>query len=291
VPLAIRSPDHLHVHVLDTADGELLVDCGARGSEDALLAGLRAVSADPQRVLITHAHVDHWGLASTLTDRVLAHPGVLSTLRFASNGTAPQGVNGWPEAREMHKAFAGFGDLVAGVPEVEPIADGDRLGDWTVLWTPGHDPGHVCLYRETDGVLLCGDLLLPGFTPNVQPSLDGSDALAQFLASLDRVAALPVSLVLPAHGAAYVDAAGRARQLHAHHAARLETLRGALSDRPCEMPQLRDAAFGSALTTGEDLMLAAMETYAHLEHLRRLGDANVDPEGRWTRSDDGGTRQ
>lgn len=282
VPLALPSPDHLHVHLLDTAAGTLLVDCGARGSEDALHAGLRAAGGDPELVLITHGHVDHWGLASSLSDRVLAHPGVRSSLRFAADGSGPAGIEGWPDAREMIEAFAGFGELITGVPEVEPIADGDRIGDWTVLWTPGHDPGHVCLYRDSDGVLLCGDLLLPGFTPNIQPSLDDSDALAEFFVSLDRVATLPVSLVLPAHGAPYTDAAGRARELRAHHLARLDVLRRALRDGLTEIAQLRAAAFGSKLTTRGDLILAAMETYAHLEHLRRLGDANVDTHQRWT---------
>lgn len=283
VPLALPSPDHLHVHVLDTPAGPLVVDCGARGSEAALRAGLATADVDDARVLITHAHVDHWGLATTLADSVLAHPGVSASLRFVEEGPPRGGTDGWPSDEEITSAFSGFEALVSGIPLIEPIADGDCLGDWQVLWTPGHDPGHVCLFRGSDGVLICGDLLLPGFTPNIQPDPSGRDALADFLDSLRRVAELPIRLVLPAHGEPFTDATGRARELVRHHEARLGALRRALDAQPSSLPELRGVAFGDDLSEPADRMLAAMETYAHLEHLRRLGEADVDETGTWRR--------
>jgi glyoxylase-like metal-dependent hydrolase (beta-lactamase superfamily II) len=286
------SPDHLHIHVLDTPAGQVLVDCGARGSESALWAGLDALSARPDRLLITHAHLDHWGLATTIADRVLAHPGVLETFDLIAGGSASAETPGPPRRAPMDDAFAGFLDLMTGIPEVDPIHDGDRIGDWEVLWTPGHDPGHVCLYRPGDGVLLCGDLLLPGFTPNVQPSPNGSDALADFLASLDRVGSLPVSLVLPAHGEAYSDASSRASELKAHHAARLDTLLVALRGGTRSLRDLRDATFSVKNRPRADRMLAAMETYAHLDHLRRQGRAHLRTDGSWAVAEPpGGARE
>ncbi|WP_249011210.1 MBL fold metallo-hydrolase [Conexibacter sp. DBS9H8] len=282
VPLAIDSPDHLHVHMLQTPDGPLLIDCGARGSEDALDAGLATLDARPSRVLITHGHIDHWGIATTLTDRVLAHPGTLSSLRFASHGPPARRPAGWPNTRELARAFGGFSELIAGVPEIDPIHDGDRLGDWEVLWTPGHDPGHICLYRASDGILLCGDLLLPGYTPNIQPALDGSDALDQFLTSLDRIAALPITLVLPAHGPPYSDAGRRANELKVHHIKRLDTLRHALRGGPRTLAELTTVTFTADHSQPADKMLAHMETYAHLEHLRQQRQANVDEHGTWS---------
>lgn len=276
VPLAMPSPDHLHVHVLDTPAGPVLVDCGARGSEAVLEAGLDALPMRPERLLITHAHLDHCGLATTITDRVLAHPGVLETFELMAG--AGQGPS---DQSRMNDAFAGFMDLMAGIPGIDPIHDGDLIGDWEVLWTPGHDPGHVCLYRAGDGVLLCGDLLLPGFTPNIQPSPNGSDALADFLASLERVAALPISLVLPAHGEAYGDASARAAELQAHHAERLDTLLMALRDGIHSLRDLRDATFSVKDRSRADRMLAAMETYAHLDHLRHQGAARLGADGNW----------
>jgi glyoxylase-like metal-dependent hydrolase (beta-lactamase superfamily II) len=283
VPLALPSPDHLHVHVLDTPDGDLVVDCGAVGSEDAFRAGIAALGARPERLLITHAHIDHWGLATTVLDEVLAHPGVLNTFDFMAGAADRQNDARTAQAR-MAEAFTGLFDLMTGIPNVEPINDGDRIGDWEVLWTPGHDPGHICLFRESDGVLLCGDVLLPGFTPNVQPAADGSDALADFLASIERVGALPVTLVLPAHGEPYTDAAGRGQELLRHHRVRLDQLRTAMRSGATTLRDLRDATFSVGDSDRGDRMLAAMETFAHLEHLRHHGEAQMSPEGNWSPS-------
>lgn len=282
VPLAMPSPDHVHIHVIQTPDGPLLVDTGARGSELALSTGLEHHAVTPTRVLITHAHIDHWGLATTLAPTVLAHPGVRPSLRFAVDGPPPSLTAIWPGAETMREAFAAFADLATGIPEIEPLADGQQLGDWTVHWTPGHDPGHVCLFRERDGVLLCGDLLLPGYTPNIQPGFDGADALADFLRSLQRVAALPVRLVLPAHGAAYADAATRAAELAEHHHQRLQELLDAMERGVQRLGDLSDEVFGGHLPSSADRMLARLETYAHLDHLRRHGSARADVNGRWS---------
>jgi glyoxylase-like metal-dependent hydrolase (beta-lactamase superfamily II) len=281
LPLPFPSPDHLHVHVLDTPEGELLVDCGVRGSEAALRAGLAALGSRPNRLLITHGHIDHWGIATTFAPRVLAHPGVQHTFRMMGGEHRELGED---EAthQAMLGAFAGMLELQSGIPEVEPLQDGQQIGDWEVLFTPGHDPGHVCLYRAEDGVLLCGDVLLPGYTPNVQPAADGSDALADFLASLERLAALPIRLVLPSHGEPYADAPGRARELVAHHEQRLTTLRDAIAAGTSSLRELRNATFTLAGASRGDRMLAAMETFAHLEHLRWRGEARMSPDGSWT---------
>jgi glyoxylase-like metal-dependent hydrolase (beta-lactamase superfamily II) len=278
VPLALPSPDHLHVHVLETPAGPLIVDVGARGSEAGLQAGLEALSVDSNRVLVTHGHIDHWGIATTITDRILSHPGIDATFRFMSAETADRD----PVQARMLSAFDGFLGLSSGIPEVDPIGEGDRFGDWEVLFTPGHDPGHVCLYRAGDGVLLCGDVLLPGYTPNVQPAPDGSDALADFLGSLARLADLEINLVLPSHGEPYADGNARARELIAFHEARLETLREAMRGGSETLRDLRDATFSVADRDRGDRMLAAMETFAHLDHLGRRGEAQMSPDGRWT---------
>lgn len=283
VPLVFPSPDHLHVHVLSTPDGDLVVDCGARGSEAALAAGLERTGANVDRVLVTHGHVDHWGLAATLTDAVLAHPGVLPAFRWGTPEERPIDYGpGAPAAALMHDAFTGYGQLHAGIPEIEPLAHRDRIGDWEVLATPGHDPGHLCLFRESDGVLLCGDLLLPGFTPNVQPAWDRSDALADFLDSLARMAELPVRLVLPAHGEPYTDAAARADELRRHHETRLQILRRAVRDNPRSIDELRAAAFATTFPSPPDAMLAEMETYAHADHLRRRGELAFENDRWWS---------
>lgn len=282
VPLVLGSPDHLHVHVLETPDGPLIVDTGARGSETQFRAGMAAAEVSTPRVFITHGHLDHWGIATQFSPAVYAHPEIDQTFAFARGDlSGEQLAPGLGDTETIMRAFARFQDLVADVPDVIPVQDGDRFGDWTVLHTPGHDPAHVCLYRAADKTLVCGDLLLPGFTPNVQPSANGADTLAEFLASLRRVAALPIDLVLPAHGEAYTDAQGRAQELLAHHERRLDQLRTALGAEGVTLNALASATFGTRANTREDRMLALMETYAHLDHLRRQNVARQHIDGTW----------
>ena len=283
IPLALRSPDHINCYVLRLAAGDLLVDTGMRGSEPALRAGLRRAGADPQRVLVTHGHIDHWGLATRFTDTVLAHPGCRSSFAFAEDTEQDAelpGAAGMLGRAELERAFARYRSMVAGVPDREDLADGDEIDGWRVLWTPGHAPGHVCLLREADGLLLAGDHLLPGFTPNVQPSPQGRDALDDFLTSLDRMQELDVSLVLPAHGEPYRDAVGRAAELRLHHEERLQRLEDALAAGPRPLRTLTDEIFGDVVHR-EDRMLADMETYAHLEYLRLRERARRDDSGVW----------
>jgi glyoxylase-like metal-dependent hydrolase (beta-lactamase superfamily II) len=282
VPLVLGSPDHLHVHVLETPEGPLVVDTGAKGSESAFEAGLTGAKVDTPRVLLTHGHLDHWGIAAQYSATVYAHPEIDQTFAFARGDFPAEGVApGVADGETIMRAFARFQELVGDVPAVIPVRDGDRFGDWTALHTPGHDPAHLCLYRAADRTLVCGDLLLPGFTPNVQPTANGADTLAAFLASVRRVAALPIDLVLPAHGEAYADARGRAQELLDHHTRRLEQLGTALGTGRMTLDALTSATFGARANTREDRMLALMETYAHLNHLRRQNVARQRADGSW----------
>lgn len=281
VPLAFDSPDHLHVHVLDVPDGPVIVDTGALGSEHALRAGLEALGIEHARVVITHSHLDHWGVASCISDTVLAHPDIDRGFAMAEHGMGNDQAPLFAGADQLLAAFEGFFSKIDAIPAVTPIRDGDRLGEWEVLHTPGHDPAHICLFRQSDGVLLCGDLLLPGFTPNVQPDWNGGDALSDFLDSVERVASLPVQLVLPAHGEPYPDARGRAAELVAHHTDRLTALRLALDEGVGDLDGLARRTFGKRASTRSDRMLARMETYAHLDYLQRRGHATCDRDGKW----------
>lgn len=283
--LELSSPDHIHCYLLELPGGEaLLVDTGMAGTAAQLREALEVEGVPSPRVLITHGHVDHWGAATEIADTVLAHDGVRPSLAYASGSRMPSPENwpaGLPGPEEMERAFGRFRSLVSGVPEVEPIAGGDRIAEWEVVWTPGHDPGHVCLYRSKDGVLVTGDLLLPGYTPNIQPPMDGDeDAVAEFLSSLRRVAELPIGLVLPAHGEPYADARGRARELIEHHERRLTKLARRLAPDGAAVSDLTEALFHE-LSASEDRMLGNLETIAHLQHLRHRGMARPGPGDRW----------
>lgn len=283
-PLPISEPDHVNCYLLETPSGPLLVDTGMRGSEPAIDAALARENVSVQSVLITHGHPDHWGMTRRYADTALAHPGVVEQLRFAESGGSRSGA-GLPPGTKLDPSvfdyLVGFRTLVDAVPEIEPIAEGDRIGEWTVLVTPGHAPGHVCLYRERDGVLIAGDHLLPAVTPNIHLTTEMPDAVADYLASLRRVAELDVSLVLPGHGEPFADAAGRAGELIAHHERRLTKLEDLLAGGgPSGVAQLAMRLFRGVDHPG-DKLLAEMETYAHLEHLRLRGRVELAGTDTW----------
>jgi len=153
-------------------------------------------------------------------------------------------------------------------------ADVVRLAkrEWVALHTPGHTSDHLCLYDPTEGVLLSGDHVLPTITPHISGLSRAADPLAEFFASLDRVAKLDgVSTVLPAHGHPFEDLPGRVKAIERHHEERLDKLVVASHGlgRPATVPEFSQHLF-SPRAWGP---MADSETYAHLEHLRLLGKA------------------
>ena len=155
------------------------------------------------------------------------------------------------------------------------VDDGHRIElggqSWDVVHTPGHCDDHICLWNGDLGVLFSGDHLLPHITPHISGFSAYGDPLAQFFASLGRLEDLGSStVVLPAHGDPFADMSGRARAISEHHHGRLDRVReigSEIGDQPVEeyMKLLfRERSWG---------MMAASETYAHLEWLRSKGEA------------------
>lgn len=216
-----------------TGDVPTLVDPGPSTPEGltALRAGLQQLGfrlQDIWQVLITHPHVDHFGLAGAVAAesgaRILAHReavGVLAdpvgsirhTVRFLRTWGQQQGIPadvlGYIAWGQM-KWAAGLGESVA---VHEPVEDGETVmagrDFWRVLYTPGHSSGHICLLRETDGTLIAGDHLLPGAVSS--PVLEASGDLrrirsgTEYLSSLTRLALIDIGTVLPGHGACFTD--------------------------------------------------------------------------------------
>jgi glyoxylase-like metal-dependent hydrolase (beta-lactamase superfamily II) len=146
--------------------------------------------------------------------------------------------------------------------------------EWVAVHTPGHTPDHLCLFDPAEGVLLSGDHVLPTITPHISGLSTATDPLAQFFTSLDRMRELEgVEHVLPAHGHPFTDLAGRAGAIRHHHEERLELLRRASRElgRPATVMELSTHLF-SPRAQGP---MADSETYAHLEHLRLAGEAEV----------------
>lgn len=147
--------------------------------------------------------------------------------------------------------------------------------DWVAVHTPGHTADHLCLFDPTEGVFLSGDHVLPTITPHISGLMTAEDPLQLFFDSLDKAKgyAPQVRKVLPAHGHPFADLAGRVDAIKDHHVERLERLHSAHDElgRAGTVSEYSHFLF-SPRAQGP---MADSETYAHLEHLRVAGRAEV----------------
>lgn len=148
--------------------------------------------------------------------------------------------------------------------------------EWVAMHTPGHTDDHLCLVDPEFGVVLTGDHVLPSITPHISGLTPHADPLAQFFESLQRMTEIEnVSIALPAHGNPFVDLGGRAEHIMEHHEERLDIIRGACTELPNGTVNDFMRVLFKERSWGE---MAESETYAHLEHLRELGELRRSTE-------------
>lgn len=295
----------VHVYLV-RQDPVTLVDTGLHTSDSraALLDGLRAAGVelkDIRRVLLTHAHMDHYGQAGWVQEvsgaEVFMHPDEVG------KAEVPEW---WLDGRGQALAAAGVPDeteklmdhywrlgrkMAVELGQWQPLADGQKFGfasfELEAVHLPGHALGHTGFWNADHGLLIGGDHLLEGVTPNpiMEPLRPGHPAavphaphraltLGQFLSALERVAGLPVKRVMPGHGPIIMDHRAVAQTYMAKHERRL----GLLAQRIAEggtafaitreiYPRVREF----------DIFLALSEVLAHLDLLVVRGQAAVEP--------------
>jgi glyoxylase-like metal-dependent hydrolase (beta-lactamase superfamily II) len=233
-------------------EGWTAVDCGIDNPatrlaweqiEQNVLQGLPIL-----RVLATHMHPDHMGLAHWLCERWQA-PLWMSTSEYQSALLACSGLSnfggdptvqffaahGWHKAEDLAVVRSRVGYYPSMVPKIPNayvrlmagahVRIGDRL--WQCISGYGHSPEHMALHDVQGQLLISGDMLLPSISTNVSVYAMEPDGnpLQHFLDSLDKMQHLPdETLVLPSHGRPFQGAAARIAQLRSHHAERLDEL-------------------------------------------------------------------
>ncbi|QCI65020.1 MBL fold metallo-hydrolase [Phreatobacter stygius] len=288
--------NHVNVWFLDDGQGWTAVDAGIESPDmralwEAMLAG--PLSDRPlARLVATHGHTDHVGLAGHLVARHdIPFASTLiewlwARIRHADSREPPKphvakymARNGCDAA--LVKRFASdrstFSTALGPPPrQIERLHDGAtlRMGgrDWRIITAGGHSEEHASFYCEADHILIAGDQVLSHITPviGVFPGEPDADPLAEYLASLDRFAGLPEdTLVLPSHGLPFHGLHLRLAALRDHHIKRLDRLREAL-DRPMSAYEAAVALFPRAMGDGH-AYLAISETLAHLHRLRGDG--------------------
>ncbi|MEJ2719008.1 MAG: MBL fold metallo-hydrolase [Deltaproteobacteria bacterium] len=213
------------------------------------IAGIR-------RVIVTHGHGDHLGVAGRIADisgaDVFIHPwdstanltkskAGLAHLKeslhaFFQEGGVPAGISQGP-IEEILLRF----DSMFGQPLRKRILSGETTFSFDdfflqVIHTPGHTPGSICLFNRDDGTIFSGDSLLEEITCNPAAQAPASEenrtyyALTSYQDSLQLIQDLPVQRVLPGHGAPYRNHRTHIRQLRHHHQRRRQDILRILED-------------------------------------------------------------
>lgn len=275
-----------HVNAYWLAGERVLVDCGSAGhpSHRASLSAALAIagaSVEDVRLLVgTHTHSDHIGLAEWVIEAsgcdFLMHP---DTAHFYDATREPERIDAARRRRARAEGvpeadLPAYGDVaeevdgvLAATEPTRPIRDGDTIGRWRVVETPGHAPTHVVLF---DGeAIILGDLLSPAFTPWFDYGYS-NDPVAEFLESLDRVEALgPIGLALPGHGRALEDVPAIIAEHRDGVATRLEATVTAVGDGADCGHEISRRLFGDLEPTA--MVWRLTETMAYLRHLRLTG--------------------
>lgn len=273
-------PRHVHCYLLEGDSGRLLVDTGLGIGDDPPWNQLPALSG----IAITHFHPDHVGGAerAAAATGATVHQGALDYAqceRVWGTPDWPDRIAAWFVRNGVPKAVAdeliqqghAYAPFIRFARGPRLLREGDRVDGWEVIQLPGHADGHLGLLR--DGVLVAGDHLLPTITPAVGLYPESRpDPLGDYLASLERTARLAVRLALPGHGEPIRDAAARAEEIVAHHAARLDETEAALHTRPQTGYEISLAVFGRELSPTQR-RFAVAETLSHLERLAASGRA------------------
>lgn len=302
LPLPMRL-DHMNAYALRDGDGWTVVDTGfdddrSRRIWGQLLAGPLA-GAPVVRVLATHQHPDHIGLAGWFVEQGAE----LWTSRTAWLFARMLALDAQEQATTEQIAFwrrAGMdpdrltqraaerpwntADVVHSLPlGFRRVREGETLQlagrRWLVAMGEGHSAEHITLWSQDDGLVIGGDQLLPGISPNlgVYPTEPGANPVQDWLDSCARLAPLarPDQLVLPGHKLPFTGLPLRLAQLAENHESALRRIAQALADQPRTAVGCFDVLFSRRIGDAE-YGLALVEAVAHLNALAARGIVRQD---------------
>jgi len=302
IPLPKNPLKELNSYLIKSDDRSLIIDTGFNREEclEVMNASLKELDVDLNKtdIYITHLHVDHMGLSGELatdTSKIYFNEAEANHLKgeertnwasywgkicdvYVANGFPGDGIQRSVESHPAHK-FGPKREL-----EFTTLRDGDTLEidnyKFRCISTPGHSPGHMCLYDADKKLLVAGDHILFDITPNIAFWLELEDPLGAYLSSLEKVYSLEVDTCLPGHRTLVNDHRGRIKELQEHHKNRLGEVITALEKGEQNVIQIApQLSWDIDCETWEEFppaqkWFAFGETLAHVIYLVNKGKVN-----------------
>lgn len=256
LPLHNNPAGYINVYLLKGNDGWVLIDSGWNDptSLNELRKQLERIGVrieDIALVIYTHIHPDHYGLAGILKQeygiRLILHQRGKDSIKQRYLGKEPfiKQLGDWHLINGGSKDHASAVEVMSTdyISHVSPVlpenymTGGEIISNGhfnlEVIWTPGHDQDHVCLYESENRVLFCGDHILPDTITHIGMQVEGTEnSLLDYVNSLKSIKGYDVEVVLPAHEHIFMNFSERIDILLAYHERILTEIYHELSDRP-----------------------------------------------------------
>jgi glyoxylase-like metal-dependent hydrolase (beta-lactamase superfamily II) len=292
LPFALN---HVNCYLLEDDGGWTMLDTGLHRPEvyagwQAALAQIGIELNDIRRILVTHMHPDHIGLAGRLQQETGATV-------FMSPREWEVAEAAWVHDEQQEQALPDYLRQVGAPPDVgaivssqqrklrqmtqptpvdvaflnpgETIAIGGR--SFKVIHAPGHADGQILFYAASDRLIFCGDQVLQSITPNIGlwPSTQ-PNPLKRYMESLQSLMALDVVQALPGHHGIITDWQGRLCELLRHHEERLKATYAAATNGTTAL-EASYVIFDFDRFSPHEIRFAVAEALAHLEYLAEAG--------------------